>query len=400
MTKTIYQVGQVNAYIKNLFEHDYALRNISVRGEVSNCKYHSTGHIYFTLKDETGVLSAVMFAGSRQTGLQFHMKEGDRVVATGSIMVYERGGVYQLYAKSIEPDGVGDLYLKFEETRRRLEEMGMFDSAYKQAIPRFVSRVGVVTASTGAAIRDIVNITHRRNPGVQVILYPATVQGPTAAPSIVRGIRTLDAMGLDVLIVGRGGGSIEDLWAFNEEIVARAIFDCHTPVISAVGHETDTTIADFAADLRAPTPSAAAELAVYDLEDFLEELRVDRTRLNRLMLGKLHEKQYRLEQLFRRLDGLRPRYRLDRRRQQLVNLEQEMKNLIHDRLRSERHALALMGARLEGASPLTRLDRGYGYIEKDGKAVRSVEDVTVGDRLNVQLKDGKLQTEVTWIEKK
>ena len=252
----IYTIRQVNRYISNMFTQDFMLNRIYVKGEVSNCKYHTSGHIYFTLKDAAGTISGVMFAGNRR-GLAFRMKEGDRVVVTGSIEVYERDGKYQLYAKEITLDGEGDLYLRYEALKHELEEMGMFAQEYKKRIPRYVKRVGIVTASTGAAIQDIRNIASRRNPYVQLILYPALVQGDGAAESIVNGIHALDLLGVDVMIVGRGGGSIEDLWAFNEEIVARAIFECETPVISAVGHETDTTIADYVADLRAPTPSAA-----------------------------------------------------------------------------------------------------------------------------------------------
>ena len=272
MTGNIYSVGQVNAYIKNMFAQDFMMSHIYVRGEVSNCKYHSSGHIYFTLKDRTGVLQAVMFSGSRKKGLKFRMKEGDKCVVLGSIRVYERDGKYQLYAEEILLEGAGLLYQRFEALKRELEEMGMFAPEYKQPIPRFASRVGVVTAPTGAAVRDIQNISRRRNPFVQVILYPAQVQGEGAAASIVSGIHALTEHGVDVIIVGRGGGSIEDLWAFNEESVARAIFGCPVPVISAVGHETDFTIADFVADLRAPTPSAAAELAVYDYRQAADQM--------------------------------------------------------------------------------------------------------------------------------
>ena len=279
---SVYSVSQVTAYIKNMFTQDFALNRISIRGEVSNCKYHTSGHIYFTLKDGGAQIAAVMFAGQRK-GLSFTLAEGQQVTATGSVDVYERDGRYQLYVRKIERDGTGDLYARFERLKAELLEMGMFDACYKQPIPRFALRVGVVTASTGAAIRDIMNISARRNPYVQLVLCPAQVQGERAAASIVRGIETLDAMGLDVLIVGRGGGSIEDLWAFNEERVARAIFNCRTPVISAVGHETDVTIADYVADLRAPTPSAAAELAVFDWHQFEEQLASERKRLDRLI---------------------------------------------------------------------------------------------------------------------
>ena len=286
MMKHVYSVGQVNKYIKNMFAQDFMLHHISIRGEVSNCKYHSSGHIYFTMKDADGTINAVMFAGSRREGLKFPMKEGDRVVVTGSVEVYERDGRYQIYARTIERDGEGNLYLKFEALKRELEEMGMFAEEYKQPIPTYAKTVGIVTAETGAAIQDIRNIAGRRNPYLQVILYPALVQGEGAAQSIVKGIRMLDEAGVDVIIVGRGGGSIEDLWAFNEESVARAIFECTTPVISAVGHETDFTIADFVADLRAPTPSAAAELAVDEFRSVLENFRMYGDRLQRAMNSK------------------------------------------------------------------------------------------------------------------
>lgn len=285
--RNIYSVAQVNSYIKNMFAQDFMLRQVSIKGEVSNCKYHTSGHIYFTIKDAGAAMNAIMFAGSRAAGLSFHMKEGDQVIVTGSVEVYEKTGTYQLYAKKIELDGEGNLYLKFEQLKHELEEMGMFAAEYKQPIPRYAGRIGVVTAPTGAAVQDIRNVSSRRNPYVQVILYPALVQGEGAANSIVKGIQTLDAMNLDVIIVGRGGGSIEDLWAFNEEIVARAIFDCRTPIISAVGHETDWTIADFVSDRRAPTPSAAAELAVSDYRQTLERLDNLRRRMDRNLTGRI-----------------------------------------------------------------------------------------------------------------
>ena len=286
MTKNIYSVGQVNAYIKNMFSQDFLLQQISVKGEVSNCKYHTSGHIYFTIKDEKSAMSAIMFAGNRR-GLAFPMKEGDKVVVTGSIEVYERDGKYQIYAREITRDGMGNLYLKFETLKRELEEMGMFAQEYKRPIPKYARTVGVVTAPTGAAVQDIRNISSRRNPYVQLILYPALVQGEGAASSIVNGIRALERMKVDVIIVGRGGGSIEDLWAFNEEIVARAIFDCSIPIISAVGHETDWTIADFVSDLRAPTPSAAAELAVCNIADIIFSLQEYEKNLQQKMQYKI-----------------------------------------------------------------------------------------------------------------
>ena len=310
MTKNVYTVGQVNAYIKNMFTQDFMMNRIYVKGEVSNCKYHTSGHIYFTLKDETGALQSVLFASNRK-GLAFSMKDGDNVVVLGSVSVYERDGKYQLYAKEIILDGAGLLYQRFEALKQELEEMGMFAPEYKQPIPRYITTLGIVTAPTGAAIRDIQNISRRRNPYVQAILYPAQVQGEGAAASIINGIHALERLGVDVMIVGRGGGSIEDLWAFNEEAVARAIFECSVPVISAVGHETDTTIADYVADLRAPTPSAAAELAVYDIRELQGQLLTMRMELNRRMSDKLERCQEQARQFQRNFKLLAPANRIN-----------------------------------------------------------------------------------------
>ncbi|MBQ6875451.1 MAG: exodeoxyribonuclease VII large subunit, partial [Lachnospiraceae bacterium] len=292
---SVYSVGQVSSYIRNMFEQDYLLKRISIRGEISNCKYHTSGHIYFTLKDESASMAAVMFAGNRRN-LNFTLKNGQKVVVEGQVTVYERDGKYQLYARDIRLDGMGELYRQYLLLKEELEERGMFADEYKKAIPRYALKVGIVTAPTGAAIQDIIRISRRRNPYVQLVLYPALVQGAGAAPSIVRGIRALDQLGLDCLIVGRGGGSIEDLWAFNEEMVAQAIFDCRTPVISAVGHETDVTIADFVADMRASTPSAAAELAVFEYDRFREELSGIKERMHRQLLNQLESRKELLRQ--------------------------------------------------------------------------------------------------------
>ena len=284
--RNVYTVKQVNAYIKNMFTQDFMLNRIYIKGEVSNCKYHTSGHLYFSLKDESGTIACVMFAGQR-SGLSFRMQEGQQVIVLGSVSVYERDGRYQVYAKEIVLDGAGLLYEKFIKLKKELEEMGMFAPEYKKPIPKYVRTVGVVTAPTGAAVRDIINITRRRNPYVQILLYPALVQGDGASESVVRGIRALEEAKVDVMIVGRGGGSIEDLWAFNEENVARAVFVCSIPVISAVGHETDTTIIDYVADLRAPTPSAAAELAICNYRELLETIRTERESMYRSMRRKL-----------------------------------------------------------------------------------------------------------------
>ena len=392
----IYSVSQVNSYIKNMFVQDFALSRISVRGEVSNCKYHSSGHIYFTLKDKGGTLAAVMFAGQRRSGLRYQLQEGQQVVVTGAVDVYERDGKYQLYAKQIEPDGLGGLFERFLRLRDELEEMGMFAPEYKQPIPRYASRVGVVTAPTGAAIQDIRNIASRRNPYVQLILYPALVQGEEAAGSIAAGIRTLDAMELDVLIVGRGGGSIEDLWAFNEELVARAIFECRTPVISAVGHETDVTIADYVADLRAPTPSAAAELAVFDYRQFEERLLLYEQNLVRSMGRRMERLRYRMEQYRLRLHFQDPERQLRDRRQQLAKAEERLGQVMEERLREARHRLALISGRLHGLSPLKKICNGFGFVtHEDGRRLESVKEVRIGDPITVRISDGKLNARVT-----
>ncbi len=389
---SIYTVTQVNSYIKNMFAQDFLLNRIQVRGEVSNCKYHSSGHIYFTLKDKSGTLAAVMFSRYRN-GLSFELKEGQQVIVTGSIDVYEAAGKYQLYAKEIEPDGVGDLYEKFVKLRDELEEMGMFAAEYKQPIPRYASRIGIVTAPTGAAIQDIINISGRRNPYVQLILYPAQVQGEGAKESIVKGIKTLDALGVDVIIVGRGGGSIEDLWAFNEECVARAIFDCKTPVISAVGHETDVTIADYVADLRAPTPSAAAELAVYDLVQLEERLSGYIGSMEKIMKNVLEMRRYQTKQCLLKLQMHHPLKRLDENRQRLDDMADRIKLLTDQKLTERKHSLALLSGQLHALSPLNTLSRGFGFVtDEKGKSVSSVKDVEKGQSLNVRLSDGNIKT--------
>lgn len=392
---SVYSVSQVNSYIKNMFAQDFALSRITVRGEVSNCKYHTSGHIYFTLKDGTGTLAAVMFAGQRK-GLSFQLQEGQQVVVTGSVDVYERDGKYQLYARKIEQEGRGDLYQRFLKLRDELEEMGMFAPEYKQPIPRYAKTVGVVTAPTGAAIRDIMNITNRRNPYVQLVLYPALVQGAGAAASITAGIRTLDRMGLDVLIVGRGGGSIEDLWAFNEEIVARAIFDCATPVISAVGHETDVTIADYVADLRAPTPSAAAELAVFDYRQFESARLSYQAALNQAMERKKELVRYRAEQYRLRLKLHDPERKLREQRQRLTDTEDAMKRAMEQKLTAARHCLALLSGQLHGLSPLAKISNGYGFVmDAEGKRLTSVGQTAAGDAITIRIADGKIQAQVT-----
>ena len=437
-------VGEVSRYIRSLVSEDYFLKHLAVSGEVSNLTYHRSGHIYFTLKDETAALSCVMWAGDRG-GLGFRMKDGDKIVATGSVDVYMPQGRYQLYAKKIELQGAGLLYERFLALKAELEETGMFAEEYKRPIPYYVKRLGIVTAPTGAAVQDIRNIALRRNPYVQLILFPALVQGEGAAASIVRGIETLDAMGLDCLIVGRGGGSIEDLWAFNEEEVARAIFDCSTPVISAVGHETDTTIADLVADLRAPTPSAAAELAVCDIRELTGRLSNARERLRTEMWERLDEARDRLQVCARHLRHLGPEDQIREKRQRAADLEDRLASLaeriLEDRknrlemarvrlaerpaaiLQEKKHRLAFLEERVRGRSgevmrdkrhqlqiriqkwdalsPLKKLQQGYAYVEDaSGRSIASVKDVRAGEAVHLEVTDGVIHAEVTGAEER
>ena len=389
----VYTVSQVNSYIRHLFEEDFALTHISVKGEVSNCKYHSSGHIYFTLKEKNSAIPAVMFAGNR-SGLKFALDDGQKVTVTGSVNVYERDGRYQIYAKEIVMDGNGELFLRFEKLKQELFEMGMFDQVYKKPVPRYALKIGVITSPTGAAIRDIMNIAARRNPYVQLYLQPALVQGELAVPSIIQGLNRMDAMGLDVIILGRGGGSLEDLWAFNEEEVARAVFACHTPVISAVGHETDVTITDFVADMRAPTPSAAAELAVPDVRHLMQQVQEQARRLDSAMQQQFRQKAQELERLSDRLKMQSPAHRQELAQQELAHLQQRLEKGMALRLEQCREQLAQQAARLEMLSPLKILGRGYALAYHGEELVRSAAQVQPGDRLRLRLAEGEVMTEV------
>ena len=370
------------------------LSRIYVRGEVSNCKYHTSGHLYFSLKDASGTIACVMFAGQRR-GLAFRMKDGDKVIVGGSVNVYERDGKYQLYAREISLEGAGLLYERFLALKKELEEMGMFALEYKQPIPFYVKRLGVVTAPTGAVIQDIRNVAYRRNPYVQIVLYPALVQGEGAVESIVRGIETLDRLHLDVLIVGRGGGSIEDLWAFNEEPVARAIFNCETPVISAVGHETDTTIADYVADLRAPTPSAAAELAVTDIRGILERMDQYRRRMNYSLQTQVQQARTRLQSYQARWNYLNPVQRLEKQKDRLADAERRLQENMEAVLQNKRHRLELYIRQMQGLSPLDKLNQGFSYVEnQEQRPVTRIAQVQEGELLKIQVTDGTIEAEV------
>jgi exodeoxyribonuclease VII large subunit len=393
----IYSVAQVNSYIKNMFLSDARLSRIYVKGEVSNCKYHSSGHIYFTLKDGNSAMACVMFASYRH-GLAFTLADGQGVVVGGEISVYERDGRYQLYAREISLDGAGALYAEYERLKMKLYEEGLFEHDDKKPIPMYPAKVGIVTASTGAAIQDIMSIARRRNPYVQLILYPAKVQGEGAAATIVKGIRTLDKMGVDTIIIGRGGGSIEDLWAFNEEIVVRAIYEANTPIISGTGHESDTTLADYAADLRAATPSAATELAIPDIRATLDTLESIVGRFNRIIWNKVEQYRLYLKNYDSKLQRLSPQSRLREQQQYLASLQDKLQMLVQDRMRGNQHRLEVLTERLHGLAPTRKLINGYGYVTKDRKPVTEVSMVKDQDEIMITLLKGNIHATVTGIE--
>lgn len=392
--RNVYTVSQVNSYIKNMFTQDFMLQSILIRGEVSNCKYHSSGHIYFTLKDEKGCIACVMFAGNR-AGLSFRLQEGQQVIAGGVVDVYERDGKYQIYAKQILLDGAGILHEQYEKLKIKLEEMGMFAEEYKKPIPPYIQVLGIVTAPTGAAVRDIISIAKRRNPFIQLVVYPAIVQGLEAPQSIVQGIRALEQLGVDAIIVGRGGGSMEDLWAFNEEVTAQAIFDCSVPIISAVGHETDTTISDYVADLRAPTPSAAAELAVYDRQLLEADLLSYQETFTRQMMQYLMNKKAALKIFEKRLQLLSPMGQIREKRTYAIHLEDKLLNNMEKVLQHKKYRMQLLVERLRGLSPLEKLSQGYSILADDsGHTITDIHKVQIQDKVWVHLKNGKIKAEV------
>lgn len=390
----VYTVKQVNSYIKNMFKQDFLLNSVSVKGEISNCKYHTSGHIYFTLKDAEAALSVIMFA-SQAARLSFKLKDGMSVVVSGRVDVFDAAGKYQLYANTVQQEGIGELYQKFEQLKQYYEDMGYFAKEYKRPLPAFTRKLGVVTSKTGAAVQDIMNISQRRNPYIQIVLYPAYVQGEHAKQSIVRGITRLDKMGLDCIIVGRGGGSIEDLWAFNEPEVVEAVFNASTPVISAVGHETDFTLTDFVADMRAPTPSAAAELAVTEAVAVENRIYEYERRLKQQMMYSLSAKRDCLERLKLKIEYLNPVNQIYDKRQRLMNIEDKLNMLIKRCAADNRNRLRLYASKLDGLSPLKKLDMGYGYIENsEGNRIVSARQVLEDDEITVYLKDGSIRSKV------
>ena len=400
MKSKVFSVTQINTYIKRMFQSDYALRRISIKGQVSNCKYHSSGHIYFSLKDEGSQISCVMFANARYDGLKFELEDGQEVVVDGNISVYERGGSYQLYAQEIRLNGIGELYVAYEMLKQKLYEEGLFDHEKKKPIPKNPKKIGVVTARTGAAIHDIISTAKRRNPYVQLILYPAKVQGDGASDTIVAGIKALDQYGVDIIIVGRGGGSIEDLWAFNEEKVARAIYEVQTPIISGTGHEVDTTIADYAADLRAATPTAACELAVPDIREVMEGIINREYTLRTLLKQVVRRYQMKLQQYQITIANFDPRFQLQEQKMHLAELEEQIYAVMKNKMTDYQHKLELYTKELHGLSPTAKLINGFGYIEgSNGEPVTSVKKVMEGDQISLTISDGTIITKAEQIKR-
>ena len=386
--KTIYSVFQVNTYIHNMFREDYLLSDVSVSGEISNLKFHTSGHIYFTLKDDKSAISCAIFRPSAQK-LNIALKDGDKIVASGSISNYVPSGGVTFNVTKVEYEGIGDLTKKFEELKKRLAEQGLFDKEFKKPIPKFPKTIGIVTAPTGAAIRDIISVSKRRNPFISLILFPALVQGDGAKESIVKGIETLEKANVDVIIVGRGGGSLEDLWAFNEEEVAYAIFQCPIPIISAVGHEIDFTISDFTADLRAATPSAAAELAVPDISQTIADIEDLKKALDKCFERVLKNKLHKLAVYEAKLNALSPVNKLNKQKVIADSYNNKLDLLIKKIIKEKKAELTTLSERLKGVSPLERLKAGMAYVtDSSGKRVVGVEGLLTNDKVKLTMKDG------------
>ena len=388
-------VKQLNLYVKDLIDRDGYLNNVYVKGEVSNFKRHYTGHLYFTLKDDESLIKCVMFK-SYTSNLKFEPKDGMQVLILGTCAVYERDGVYQIYVKGMEEDGVGDLYKQFEELKQKLSEKGLFDESKKKKIPMFPKSIGVVTSMTGAVIKDIINVTTRRFPKVNIKLYPAAVQGAGAEKTICEGIQYFNnAKNVDVIIIARGGGSLEDLWPFNEEMTAYAIYDSELPVISAVGHETDFTIADFVADLRAPTPSAAGELAVPEYEELIWKLQNYNHRLSLALNKKVENAKEKLNSLKKSKVLQNPISMLDSQKMLVDSLNKQLENGIKAILNQKKLELAYKGTALDNLSPLKTLSRGYSLVlDKDDKVVKSAQNLKKNDQIKIKMNDGDVEAKV------
>lgn len=387
-------VSDLNKYIKDKIDDDEYLNNILIKGEISNFKNHYTGHMYFTLKDENSLIKCIMFK-SYATKLTFMPKDGMKVMILGSVSVFERDGVYQVYAKVMEEDGLGDLYTKYQELKNKLEEQGLFDEEHKMPIPVMPKVIGVLTSSTGSVIRDIINVSTRRNPNVYIRLFPVPVQGEGAAEKIADGIEFMNRNKLaDVLILARGGGTLEDLWPFNEEIVAHSIYNSEIPIISAVGHETDFTIADFVADLRAPTPSAAAELAVSDTYEFKRKIDTYQDRLRNSLIKKLEFMKLRYEKCISSTALKDPLRKVNDNYLNLDNIIKQLETTINIKQEKEKNKYIELIAKLDTLSPLKTLYRGYSITEKNGKIIKSKDELKQGDTIDIKFVDGQRQAQV------
>jgi exodeoxyribonuclease VII large subunit len=398
MEKHILSVSNVNTYIKQLMDKDFILKQVSVQGEVSNFKAHSSGHLYFTLKDYDSAISCVMFK-TYASSMGFDLENGQKIIVQGAVSVYERSGQYQIYIKHIMVDGLGKLYQAFEALKKRLTIEGLFRDDIKKPIPIYAKHIGIVTSDTGAAIKDIVQVARRRNPYIKLTLYPSLVQGPDAAMNIVKGIDFFNTQSsVDTIIIGRGGGSIEDLWPFNEESVARAIYKSTIPIISAVGHETDFTIADFVADFRAPTPSAAAEIAVFDYDQFQSVLLQYRLLLKQAMQRQLNDKKKSLEYLKLQIENLHPMKKYERKYQYIGELEDRLKLHMQHLLQNKRHRVTLLSEQLKGLSPMQRLKEGYVYLSDfELNKITSVSQLKVDEEIHLTLGDGTARATINQI---
>ena len=387
-------VTELNSYIKNKIADDEYLNNVLIKGEISNFKNHYTGHMYFTLKDENSLIKCVMFKTYAQK-LGFMPKDGMKVFVLGGVSVFERDGVYQIYVKAMQEDGVGILYKKYEELKQRLEQQGYFDDSHKKKIPIMPKTIGVLTSQTGSVIRDIINVSTRRNPNVNIRLFPVPVQGEGAAEKIADGIKFMNEQKqADVLILARGGGSLEDLWPFNEEIVARAIYDSEIPIISAVGHETDFSISDFVADLRAPTPSAAAELAVPDIYEIKQKINVYQNRLRMSLVKKVEIMKLRYEKCMSSRVFKEPLRDINDNYLKVDTFIKKLENIIKVKQKEEKTKYIELVSKLDTLSPLKTLTRGYSIVEEDGKIIKSVKELKTGDKIDIRLVDGKKQAEI------
>ena len=394
------RVSEVNSYIKRLFLSDMILSSLSIEGEVSNFKHHYSGHMYFNLKDEKGKIKSVMFRSDNES-LKFNLEEGMKIIATGYISLYEKEGDYQFYIRHIKESGLGDLYKAFEELKKKLESEGLFSETNKKPIPTMPKKVGIVTSATGAAIKDIITVIRRRFPPCNILIYPSLVQGTQAPKEICKGLNYLDSReDIDRIITGRGGGSIEELFAFNDEEVARTIYNLNTPIISAIGHETDFTIADFVADLRAPTPSAAAELAVPNIYNIKSELENKYNRLIKSVFQILGQHKVRIDYLNRNLKFFNPVNQLRDKRQEIDNLFKDLNYLMEKDFINRKNQLSALKNNLDILNPLLALDRGYGILMgKEGKLIKSIEDAILDEEINILLKDGRISTIVKAIDK-